>query len=217
MGVERRRWGRVRQHGARSSRCRRRADHGGGRHRGLAVLDVQVERAAALMLEALAGPVHFPTIAVVGLDIVAVEMLIAGRNQNADRHRWWPTRIARRSRGTRGHTWRLGPLRYMAPSGPCAPTRGPWIPTPSPEEVADTAVSPISMDRSNSLSLDVQADLALSPTITVFGLNIVASTPITMPAPAALLGMVAIVAPPAHGNPTARAAHADPHAPMPRR
>jgi hypothetical protein len=46
-GSNGRRWGRVRQHGARSSRCSSRADHGGGRRRGLAVLDGLVGLAAA--------------------------------------------------------------------------------------------------------------------------------------------------------------------------
>lgn len=44
-GSNGRRWGRVRQHGARRSRCRRRTDHGGGHHRGLVELDEQVATA----------------------------------------------------------------------------------------------------------------------------------------------------------------------------
>jgi hypothetical protein len=61
-GSNGRRWGPVRQLGARRSRCRRRADHGGGRRRVPAALDEQVERAAAgADLDALAAiSVSFP-------------------------------------------------------------------------------------------------------------------------------------------------------------
>jgi hypothetical protein len=83
---------------------------GGGRHRGPAGLDEQVELAAVQFSMSKPSSVHFPTISVVGPDIAAVSGAVAepGRNQHADRHRQRPARG--RPPHTRAHAV-LGPWR----------------------------------------------------------------------------------------------------------
>jgi hypothetical protein len=166
-----RRWGRVWQHGARRSRCRRRADHGGGRHRGRTDLDVIVERAAAPLSTSRPSPLAH-----------GGRLSHRGRSRcgcRTGRHQRWPARVApfppprgrtgqlryHSATGTNGRRWgrvrQHVAIRPRRQADPGAASRAPAM------VIVNTAAALTAKDMSSSRFSMSRSSPCHSPTITV--------------------------------------------------